>query len=77
MKCKHIDEEFFKVQLIAYRSYNSGVNGILQVGPLTYKAEEFSKFLEPITANGGWGREATEAGLWFVNKNFSENLPYS
>lgn len=54
----------FEIQFGVYRNYNSPHERILQVSPWSSQPDDLQDFMDSISPEGGWGREAVEVGLW-------------
>ncbi len=60
------------VQFAAYRNYNTPVEQILQLSPLSTDPSKLQTFMRGVDVAGGWGNEAIEVGL--LHANTMENL---
>ena len=56
-----------EIQLVLYRNYNSPPNQLLEYSTFDSQGEDLKKFLNKIQVAGGWGFEAVEVGLQYVN----------
>jgi len=58
----------FEMQFAVYRNYNSYADKLLQFSTWESKPENLRAFMNGIGAEGGWGNEAIEIGLWHANQ---------
>lgn len=64
----NIKSDSFQIQFVVYRNYNSKEDMILQASPWESKPDNLRTFMNNIKATGGWGNEAIEIGLSYVNR---------
>jgi len=57
----------FEMQFAVYRNYNCKEDKILETSAWESKPENLRSFMDTIQTSGGWGNEAVEIGLWYVN----------
>eukprot|EP01083_Nonionella_stella_P004720 13717_1 len=65
----HIDTNRFQIQLIAYRNYNAPAEELLLSSGWQNDPNELDKFLKHVPPDYGWGNEAVEVALEFVNND--------
>eukprot|EP01083_Nonionella_stella_P130939 397531_1 len=65
----HIDTNRFQIQLIAYRNYNAPAEELLLSSGWQNDPNELDKFLKHVPPDYGWGNEAIEVALEFVNND--------
>lgn len=70
LKDHNIESDSFQIQFVVYRNYNSREDRILQASPWESKPDNLRTFMYNIQVEGGWGNEAIEIGLSYVNKEF-------
>jgi len=63
----------FDVQFVVYRNYNSPIEKLLEYSAWENKPDNLYKFMDNISASGGWGCEAAECGLWHVNEEIRKH----
>lgn len=57
----------FSIQLVAYRNYNVKAEYLLENSSWESKPDSLKSFLNKMSVQGGWGREAIEIGLAHAN----------
>lgn len=55
------------MQLVLYRNYNSDVDKILEISTFDSQGEVLKNFISKSQVSGGWGNEAIEVALQYVN----------
>ena len=62
------------MQIVLYRNYNSDFDKILEISTFDNQGEVLKNFISKSQVSGGWGNEAIEVALQYVNtlQNVSE-----
>jgi hypothetical protein len=68
LKDHRMNADIFQFQFAVYRNYNSLQDEFLQSSPWETEPHNLCAFMSTINADGGWGNEAIEIGLWHANK---------
>lgn len=55
------------MQIVLYRNYNSSVNELLQKSTFDNQGDSLKEFIKNSRVSGGWGNEAIEVGLQYIN----------
>lgn len=56
-----------EIQIALYRNYNSNVSQLLQISTFDNTGDSLREFIKNARVHGGWGHEAVEVGLQYVN----------
>lgn len=56
-----------EIQIALYRNYNSNVSQLLQISTFDNTGDSLREFIKNARVHGGWGNEAVEVGLQYVN----------
>jgi len=72
LKENDIDLQIFQVQIIAYRNYNAPASQLIQSSGWCNDAKKIHKFLEKVDPCYGWGNEAIEVALQFLNQDLKD-----
>ena len=61
---KGYDDKSFSLQFVTYRNYNCTADMLLQYSAWEHQSTNLVEFMSTVTAQGGWGNEAIEIGLY-------------
>jgi energy-coupling factor transporter ATP-binding protein EcfA2 len=67
LKANNVNDGF-EVQFVVYRNYNSPAELLLEFSSPSSDPNELFAFMNRTKIDGGWGHEAIEVALWFVNR---------
>ena len=56
-----------EIQIVLYRNYNSDFDKILEISTFDNQGEVLKNFISKSQVSGGWGNEAIEVALQYVN----------
>jgi len=73
LKDKKMDPKRFQIQFVAYRNYNAPAEELLRFSGWCDDPMTLNKFLLEVPPNYGWGNEAIEVALSYINQDKNVN----